>query len=1022
MIRLITEGSGILDRLLKEQGLRVEESKSVEGIYNETNTVWIDNTIPDILSVSNLIGEVPLILSNKAVGLLVSLGIESDGKIEESTLELTSDPWDKRGFQSYKRHSLFDGLHGGFYSIHLNTLKELPGVNYYHGTLAKTVAVEKRYISYLRDKRVIWLYNTFGAPLIAIGGLLDFQTKESPYMAEVKRFVKNLIGFMQSPEVSEKYWPAVEKGFVQKVSMRKPNNVGLKTVTRWPESSICLTDPGDYLSTSGSRLLANLSKSGIEEVWVHPFRILKSLSLSIDGIPFKECLKSVDVSPDRVTYALGNGTLTVFASLAKPYLFIQYDSIDNEAHEIAVDFRSDMRIMWPMDVDFNGRKIHWSDQRYWYCQTADGDIRTAILSSQSVVSEVVTEEDSVAGLLRSRFLGRGVFAVVSSVFGEEFPHEIDLQDEIEVANSFYEEYLKLGRVFTSDPKLDIALDLSRIGAIKFRATTPGIGTGLMAGYASSRPGWFSSRPGYAWYFGRDSEWCSLALLDIGDFGTVRENLQLLMRYQRTDGKILHELTTSGIVHYDAADSTPLFLYVMYRYAMHSGDLKFVKDNWQSIVLAIEYCAVTDRNGDGLIENTIEGHGWIEGGKLYGASASFYLNCLWLAALRGVKELCRISGDSPMAKQVTLLEERAVEGMELLYDRTIGYVLGVDRDQKQMRFKTIMSSMGAIFDCVPKDRIAQQILEFASDDFSTDWGVRIIGKSSGLFNPKGYHEGSVWPLFTGWAALAQFALGADLDAFNHTLSSLYTFRDFSGGYIPEVLNGESYDQSGICPHQAWSETMGFQPFYEGVIGFRPDLLNMRLKLSPSIPLNLENLTIPALRVGNGSIGMSYRRKISRVERLETNQTYSLIVENSTEIEFSPFVPLYAENVQISVNGAKTAFKEERGITSKRLILNKSLVGEKFEIEVLYQSDFLLTPVEPAPEKHSKSKQPRIISLEHEKSLWKLTLRIPPGRSEVPIMFSERLRVSNALLKGDRMAIDSDNPSDYSTVQVTFSVLD
>ena len=78
-----------------------------------------------------------------------------------------------------------------------------------------------------------------------------------------------------------------------------------------------------------------------------------------------------------------------------------------------------------------------------------------------------------------------------------------------------------------------------MGAIKFRAATPGIGTGLMAGYASSRPGWFSARPGYAWYFGRDSLWCSLALLDIGVFETVGDNLELLIKYRRLDWKIDH---------------------------------------------------------------------------------------------------------------------------------------------------------------------------------------------------------------------------------------------------------------------------------------------------------------------------------------------------------------------------------------------------------------------------------------------------------------------------------------------------
>jgi glycogen debranching enzyme len=67
-------------------------------------------------------------------------------------------------------------------------------------------------------------------------------------------------------------------------------------------------------------------------------------------------------------------------------------------------------------------------------------------------------------------------------------------------------------------------------------------------------------------------------------------------------------------------------------------------------------------------------------------------------------------------------------------------------------------------------------------FSTDWGKNNWEELRDI-QSEGYHEGSVWPLFTGWAALAQFRLGADLDAHNHMLANLYTNKDFSSGYNP-----------------------------------------------------------------------------------------------------------------------------------------------------------------------------------------------------------------------------------------------
>ena len=40
--------------------------------------------------------------------------------------------------------------------------------------------------------------------------------------------------------------------------------------------------------------------------------------------------------------------------------------------------------------------------------------------------------------------------------------------------------------------------------------------------------------------------------------------------------------------------------------------------------------------------------------------------------------------------------------------------------------------------------------------ATDWGQRILSNRSELYDPLSYHYGSVWPLFTGWAASAPTA--------------------------------------------------------------------------------------------------------------------------------------------------------------------------------------------------------------------------------------------------------------------------
>jgi glycogen debranching enzyme len=100
------------------------------------------------------------------------------------------------------------------------------------------------------------------------------------------------------------------------------------------------------------------------------------------------------------------------------------------------------------------------------------------------------------------------------------------------------------------------------------SVTSSLGRSLLAGFANTGEGWNSGRPGYAWFFGRDACWTALAILHYGDFESVKELLRFLGRHQDLSGKILHELTTSGAAHYDAADATPLYVILLGRYLAH----------------------------------------------------------------------------------------------------------------------------------------------------------------------------------------------------------------------------------------------------------------------------------------------------------------------------------------------------------------------------------------------------------------------------------------------------------------------
>ncbi|MFQ5772727.1 MAG: hypothetical protein ACE5HX_19485, partial [bacterium] len=95
------------------------------------------------------------------------------------------------------------------------------------------------------------------------------------------------------------------------------------------------------------------------------------------------------------------------------------------------------------------------------------------------------------------------------------------------------------------------------------------------------------------------------------FFTVREALAFTQKWQRTDGKMAHELSQTekyidwfkdypyGYIH---GDTTPYYIAAMYDYYLLSADEAFIKSSWNSLKRAYSWCLSTDENDDGLMDN------------------------------------------------------------------------------------------------------------------------------------------------------------------------------------------------------------------------------------------------------------------------------------------------------------------------------------------------------------------------------------------------------------------------------------
>jgi len=313
-------------------------------------------------------------------------------------------------------------------------------------------------------------------------------------------------------------------------------------------------------------------------------------------------------------------------------------------------------------------------------------------------------------------------------------------------------------------------------------------------------GWYSSgasaRPGYGWFFGRDALWSIFAIDAYGDFALTRNALEFLIRRQRQDGKIMHEYSqTAGLVDwektpywYAAADSTPLFVMAMADYLRTSGDVDFVRRHWDSVKLAYEFTRMHDADHDGVYDNST-GTGWVESWKPRMPDQEIYLAALDQQSSEAMADLAKVIKDEGLnaraLAQATVIRERLND-----YRQPDGfYAFSKNVDGSFDSTATIFPSVAWWTGHLVLPNADSMLTRWASHEFSSDWGLRSLSDQSPLFDPLSYHQGTVWPLFTGWVALAEYRAGHPLSGYQQLMSSLNLTWAHDPGGITELLSGK-----------------------------------------------------------------------------------------------------------------------------------------------------------------------------------------------------------------------------------------
>lgn len=963
----------------------LEKNRTV--VYHRSDSSSIDQAEKDLktLLVPFIEKGGSLLLSMESVRLLNTWEIEPQ-PLEVEYQDAKDHGFGRAvGFHGYREHPIYEGLFGGAYVWKAKVDNQARTLGFSNNNVpqakdCKILGINWAYIHYHENRKIIWETPIGKGKILAIGGYLYF-SEPNVNRSTLLIFTNNVIDYLNGSNrfiSREKSW-AYDNVQTEKIAYNAPQ-ITLKEETTWTAENNALTgirlsNKRNFWNVAGQQVMITGREQGkIEEIWMHPIMVLRDLSIGIKYKGENEIIwldnqeSKITRSPDYFerNYSLANGNFQeiITVSPKHPLMSINYRWDDPNIENVHVTYTSNLRLMWPYSLNSTGTLFYATDQNGAITTVFDRSRELNLMAAFD--REPLHYEDGMydfthrdinkfaqtpAKHKQVAFLytfeggpGKLNFYLSGGESGLELSAGLikeymgNTQKIYETSKNYYQHFDKdFLAIESSDELFNLAYRWALVSVDKFFCHTPSLGKSLMSGYWGTSRGWngghaVSGRPGYAWYFGRDTEWTGIALTDYGDYEKVKDILITFGKYQDPDGKVYHELTTSGSAHYDAADATPLYIMLAGDYLRKTGDIEFIRAQWPNIKKSLSFCYSTDTDGDGLIENTNVGHGWQEGYQLYGAHTEVYLASIWAQALDDCALMASVLGEQELAQQckIDMQKTKQLINENFWNDSLQFFNHGLMKDGSYQEYKCVIGGTPVLLGLTDKEKAVATARNFSNKYYSTDWGVRIVGYDSPFFGLGGYTYGNIWPFHTGCAALAEYQAGLRYQGFRHAYGSLRLFDTWDYGNIAEVIMGNKLSFTGICPHQQWSSSMSLRPLYEGMLGMKVDVLKDSMSLSPAFPVDWNYAHIKNIRMANKRIRLDYER---------TNTQYNYVInktnEESVNLNFTAVLPLATRVEDVCINGVSVPFIQTEDIQNICITIEPLLVDSQKEIEIKYK---------------------------------------------------------------------------------------
>jgi hypothetical protein len=779
-----------------------------------------------------------------------------------------------------------------------------------------------------------------------------------------------------------------------------------------PATGVVLRNPPDrlrFFDVTGHKAGVFGRQTGEFEAWIYPIKLLHGFRLEfqeahlLEPIRGEPLLREIITRPESTTFVYVHPKFTVrqitWIPLDQPAIITQFEVDSAEPIDITAAFVPDFHPMWPASL--GGQHSNWLANKNAFVLT-DGTEKAAALIGSSAVTDhsEFTDHQLGAGemLLRFHLQPQGhPFLSAPLIFALSVTSLAEAQNifdgVLSRASTLFQERVAshreyLGRTLaleTPDPEINRAFLWAKLALDSGWVCHSAFGCGLVAGYGPSGTG---ERPGFAWWFGGDALMTSWAMEDFGDLPGALQALRFLKARQRSDGKMLHELSQSdglidwfGKYHYAYyhADTTPMYLYSIGQYWRHTGDRKFLEEFWPSIRKAWEYCESTVSSEDGLMDNTKAGLAAVEVGVLRGkVIKDLYLEGFWLGATEAMADLAFAMGDKKLGEGADLRSQQASASLgKAWWDparQTFAFGISPDGQQAKLAgaWPAVPIALSSTLDSA-KARLSAESL--ASPKSSADWGVRWLADDSPLYDPLSYNNGTAWPFMSGIAAWAEYKSGLPYAGFQMWRSLVNLTGLSSPGALPELMNGDRFLPGELAvPHQLFSSVAVVLPVVRGLLGLETNFASSsgpQVILRPTIPPDWPFLRFEKFAIPGGTLSGEVRQEPSHTTMFLRNDGTSPI-----EAKLAPAIPALARVSSLSVNGQQQRFTNVSSEAVIRLETPTETVrpGHTLTLSVEYQDGIAIVPPPVQPHPGERSSSLRILTVDADPNNHSCSMKI------------------------------------------------